>query len=357
MGDTVKIGLDVVPMRYPPSGVRAYVEALIEAFRSGDYGLDLIPIAPPDARILGASRLARLDWDVRGSARAARHARVDLLHMTRFAAPGSSDRPLVVTVHDLIPLELPEYRATLSSRLQTEIARRTVTRSSRIIVPSAYVAGRVEAALRIPGDRIDIIPMGVEVSVQSELPAPLLGPYVIHTGGFDARKNLPMLLRAFSQVVRELGPDWRLVLVGAPHTANQTVYPPLQPEIDRLALGNRIILTGRVSEFEKNALYDHATIAVAPSLSEGFGLPILEAMAHGIPVIASNRTAYPEVAGDVALLVEPTQSAFAEALIALAADPAHRSELSARGRQRAAQFPWSRTAELTAATYRRALTR
>jgi glycosyltransferase involved in cell wall biosynthesis len=335
--------------------VRAYVEALIEAFRSSDSGIDLVPIAP-SGTFSGSSRLARLNWDLHGVKGAAKRARVDLLHMTRFAAPISFNRPLVVTVHDLIPLELPEYRTSLPSRLQSELARRTVTRADRIIAPSAYVANRVETVLGIPQNRIDVIPMGVAVPTTTEGSAPLPWPYAIHTGGFDVRKNIPMLLRAFARAAPELGPDWRLVLAGAPHTANRTIYPTVQPVIEQLGLNDRVILTGRVSEAEKNALYHHATIAVAPSLSEGFGLPILEAMAHGVPVIASNCTSHPEVAGDAALLVEPTELAFAEALIALAADPSHRAELSTLGRQRAAQFPWSRTAALTAATYRRALT-
>jgi glycosyltransferase involved in cell wall biosynthesis len=355
MVDTVKIGLDVAPMGYPPSGVRAYVEALIAAFRSGDFGLELVPIAPPNAESRDAARLSRLTWDLRGVSRSAKRAQVDLLHMTRFAAPAFVDRPLVVTVHDLIPLELPEYRASLPSRLQSELARRTVKRADRVIVPSVYVASRVEDLLGMSRDRIDVVPMGVNAPLLSDAPVPIPGPYVIHTGGFDARKNLPVLLNAFARVVEEMGPNWRLVLVGAPHTTNRAVYPPVQPVIEHLALGDKVILTGRVSEPERDELYRHAAIAVAPSLSEGFGLPILEAMVHGVPVIASNRTSHPEVAADAALLIEPTESDFIEALLALASDPGRRTELSTKGRLRAAQFPWSRTAALTAACYRRAL--
>jgi glycosyltransferase involved in cell wall biosynthesis len=181
------------------------------------------------------------------------------------------------------------------------------------------------------------------------------GPYVLHAGGFDVRKNLPALIRAFAQAAPAMGSDWRLVLLGAPHTSNPVVYPPLWPEIERLGIADRVVMTGRVSDVEKDTLFRHAAMSVAPSLNEGFGLPILESMAHGIPVIASNRTSHPEVAGDAALLVEPSEEELATAIARLATDCALRADLSQRGLRRAADFPWSRTAALTADTYRRAL--
>lgn len=355
MAETIRIGLDVAPMHYPPSGVRAYVEALIEAYRNRDSGIDVCPLASPGGLLRGSNRLTRLAWDMHGVAKFASLNKVDLLHMTRFAAPPAPGRPLVVTVHDLIPLQLPEYRSSLTSRVQSELARRTVACATRIIVPSRFVAGEVERELEIDRERIDVIPMGVALPELAETQPPISGPYLIHTGGFDARKNLPMLLRAFARAAAALGPDWRLVLVGAPHTANPKVYPAIWPLVVELGLGDRVILTGRVSDREKHVLYRHASMAVAPSLSEGFGLPILEAMAHGIPVIASDRTSHPEVAGDAAMLVEPTVDALADGLMRLAANTLLREGLVARGRIRTAQFTWRRTADLTAAAYHKAI--
>ncbi len=351
----IEIGLDVVPLSYPPSGVRVYVEALIDAFRFCDAGVVLAPLAPLSGLMRSSNRLARLDWDLHSIAGAARDARVDLLHMTRFAAPLRSERPVVVTVHDLIPLQLPAYRASRPARIQAELARRTVPGATRIIVPSRYVANAVTTVLGVPLDRVDVIPMGVAIPDRLESPPQISGRYLLHAGGFDVRKNLPVLLRAFARALPELAPDWRLVLLGAPHSGNSAVYPPVWPEIARQGLADRVIVTGRVSEREKHALYQHAEVVVAPSLSEGFGLPILEAMAHGIPVIASNRTSHPEVAGDAALLVEPTEEALAEALASLANDPSRRADLARRGLRRAAEFPWSRTTALTLETYRAAL--
>lgn len=356
MQKRLKVGLDAVPLRYPYSGVRAYVEALIDAYRNQDSGIAL-DLIPSPGELTPSNRLARLYWDSRGVAASARASGVDLLHMTRFAAPWRIDRPFVVTVHDLIPLQLPEYRASVAARIQVELASRSVRRATRIIVPSTYVAGAVADLFQFDPWRIDVIPMGVSLPSDPSEPPLFSGPYVVHTGGFDVRKNLPVLLSAFAQAARELGTDWRLILVGAPHSANPTVYPPILPVIDELELQNRVVLTGRVSEREKHMLYRHATLAVNPSLSEGFGLPILEAMAHGIPVIASNCTAHPEVAGDAALLVDPSVDALAGALIHLAGNAELRSRLSAKGLARAAEFPWSRTANATLETYRQALDR
>ncbi len=351
----VRIGLDAVPMAYPPSGVRAYVTALIDAFRSRDSGVDLVPLAPLRGFSRNANRLARLSWDVHGVAESAKNSNIDLLHMTRFAAPRTIDGPFVVTVHDLIPLQLPEYRASLPSRIQSELAKRMVVSAERIIVPSAYVAGVVSDVLEIERTRIDVIPMGVSIPDMTGVAPLYAGPYLLHTGGFDARKNLTALLAAFAEAIPQIGPDWRLILLGAPHSANPVVFPPLRPEIERLGLHHRVILTGRVSEAEKHALYHHASMVAAPSLSEGFGLPLLEAMAHGVPVIASNCTSHPEVAGDAAYLVDPTASALATALTRLSNDSTLSANLKRRGLERAAQFPWSRTASLTAETYRKAL--
>ena len=354
MGNRLRIGLDVSPTHDPYSGVRAYVEALIDAFRNRDSGIELIPLASPSGLTRSSNRLSRMYWDLQGVAGWAGQANVDVLHMTRFAAPRRFESPMVVTVHDLIPLQLPEYRSSRPACIQGEVARRTVPRATRVIVPSAYVAGVVETMLGIDPARIDVIPMGVSRTVEVGDPPIFAGPYVIHTGGFDARKNLPELLLAFERASRELDPRWRLVLVGAAHTSNPVVYPPVGPVVDELGLRDRVVLTGRVSDREKHALYRHATLAVNPSLSEGFGLPILEAMAHGVPVIASNRTSHPEVAGDAALLVEPTVDSLADAIARLATDDALRHELAQKGRTRAAEFPWSRTAEATLETYRRA---
>lgn len=355
MQNGLKIALDVAPMRYPYSGVRTYVEALIAGYRNRDAGIEITPLAPPYGLTRLTSRVRGLGWDFEGMADSAMDASVDVLHVTRFAAPRSSAVPLVVTVHDLIPLVLPEYRASKGAVMQSELAKCHVPHANRIIVPSRHVALDVEKLLGVDPERIDVIPMGVAVPGEASLPRVVTGPYLVHTGGFDARKNLPMLLRAFARAAPQLGPEWRLVLVGAPHSGNPTVYPPIWPTIDEMGLQKRVLLTGRISEREKHAIYRHARMAVNPSRSEGFGLPILEAMAHGVPVIASNLTSHPEVAGNAAVLIDATVDSFSDAILRLATDEALCADLSCKGRARAALFSWPRTAHATIAAYRRAV--
>src|SRR5215207_8069658 len=149
MEKPLRIGLDVVPMHYPFSGVRAYVEALIEAYRNRDSGIEVVPISSPSGLTRMSGRLSRMQWDRHGVAESASVAGVDLLHMTRFAAPRRFDGLMVVTVHDLIPLQLPEYRASRPAWIQSDLARRAVPHATRVIVPSEYVAGAVEAFLGI----------------------------------------------------------------------------------------------------------------------------------------------------------------------------------------------------------------
>jgi glycosyltransferase involved in cell wall biosynthesis len=172
--------------------------------------------------------------------------------------------------------------------------------------------------------------------------------------GFDRRKNVPMLVRAFARSLISLPDDVALVLAGAPHSDNPTVFPPIEPVIRELGVGDRMVLTGRVTDADRVLLYQGAEGYVTPSAYEGFGLTPLEAMACGVPVIAANRTSLPEVVGDAGLLVEPELEAVAEAIVRLVTDRALRADLSRRGLARAAAFIWERTADLTVAAYREA---
>ena len=155
----------------------------------------------------------------------------------------------------------------------------------------------------------------------------IAGRYLFNVGGLDARKNLPALVEAFARALPHLNEPAQLVIAGAPHTANPIVYPPLAPVIARCGVERQVVLTGFVSPADKLALYQGADLYVTPSLHEGFGLTVLEAMACGVPVVAANRTSLPEVVGDAGLLVEPAPEPLAAAIVGLMNDPARRAEL------------------------------
>jgi glycosyltransferase involved in cell wall biosynthesis len=175
--------------------------------------------------------------------------------------------------------------------------------------------------------------------------------------GFDKRKNVPLLIAAFARSLPSLPNDVSLVLAGAPHSDNPTVFPPVEGVIRELGVADRLVLTGRVTNEERTLLYQGAVGYVTPSAYEGFGLTPLEAMACGVPVIAANRTSLPEVVGHAGLLVEPEIEAVAMAISRLLNDRDLGDALARRGLARAAGFTWSRTADLTIAAYREAVDR
>jgi len=370
---SLRVALDASFLALPPSGTATYVRALADALRAADRALELTLLDPhwSDARqeehrrpwqgLARDPRLRRFAWDSIGVGRAARRARPDLLHVPHLAAPLRAGVPFVVTVHDVIPLLLPEYRASWPMRVNLAVMRRTVRRARLVLTPSHTAAADIERVLGIPRACIRITP---EAAGPEFAPAPdrcailasvrRLGVrerYIFNVGGLDARKNLPVLLEAFARALPRLQEPAQLVIAGAPHSANPTVFPPLSPVVERLGLTGKVLLPGRVSEADKLALYQAADLYVTPSLYEGFGLTALEAMACGVPTIAANRASLPEVVGDAGLLVEPEPDALAAAMVSLLADPARRADLAARGIARASTFTWERTARLTLAAY------
>ncbi len=365
----MRIGLDASFLHLPPSGTGTYLTELLIALQACDTSIELVPLVPPWSTTGEAPRrAARMRWDLNGVAWAARGAGLDLLHVPHFGAPLRPALPLVVTVHDVIPFVLPAYRATRAARWRLAVMRRTVMAARLILTPSHFSAGEIERVLGIGADRIRVTP---EAASTEHRPAPdpaaglpetiarrygIRGRYLFNVGGLDARKNLPVLLEAFARSLPHLTAPVQLVIAGAAHTGNPHVFPPLAPVIDRLGLGEYVVMTGFVSATEKLALHQAASVYVTPSLYEGFGLTPLEAMACGIPVIAANRTSLPEVVGDAGLLIEPEPATFAAAMTGVLNDPGAAIELRRRGLARAATFSWDETARLTIDTYRDAMT-
>ncbi|MER3437020.1 MAG: hypothetical protein C4346_05125 [Chloroflexota bacterium] len=234
-----------------------------------------------------------------------------------------------------------------------------------ILTPSHAAKDDVVRVLGIPSQRIRVTPeaAGPEFRPAEDWTAVhetiakfgIRGKYIFNAGGFDTRKNLPVLLEAFGRALPRLQEPAQLVIAGAPHTANPRVFPPVQPVIERLGLSGAVLLTGRVTEAEKIALYQGAALYVTPSRYEGFGLTVLEAMACGVPTIAANRSSLPEVVGEGGILVEPEPEALATAIAAVFNDPVAAATWRARALARAAAFDWRRTAHLTLDAYREAL--
>jgi glycosyltransferase involved in cell wall biosynthesis len=179
----------------------------------------------------------------------------------------------------------------------------------------------------------------------------LHGPYVLYVGALEPRKNIPGLLRAFVRLRADF-PDLTLALGGSPRWK----FAEIPRALEELALEPVVRFTGYIADSDLPALYSAAAAFCFPSFYEGFGLPVLEAMACGTPVVCSNTSSLPEVAGDAALLVEPRDEvALTEAIARVLTDEALAEDLRERGLKRAASFSWDRTAELTLAVYRSVL--
>ncbi len=243
----------------------------------------------------------------------------------------------VLTVHDLSPLEHPEWfkpAFTAWYRIFLPILLRKV---KRVITPSEYVRQRILARFHLPADRVVAIPGGVNRERFSRQEQPgQFGRYILFVGSIEPRKNLPTLLAAWKQI-GDRHPEVSLVLAGIPGNIYQEV--PIPKDIERL---HRI---GYVSDANLPALYSGADIFVLPSWEEGFGLPVLEAMACGTPVAASTGGALPEAAGSACLLFPPGDpAALYAALDEGLCDPQLRKSLSERGLEHARQYPWQTTA-------------
>ncbi len=261
----------------------------------------------------------------------------DLFHGLNQRLPARPPRVSVCTFHDLFVLtgeySTEEFRARFAAQ-----ARHAAEHAARIIAVSAFTAGQVERLLGVERARIRVVHHGVRA-----LPAPAgvtREKVVLHVGAVQKRKNAGALVEAFERA----GAGWRLVLAGSAGYGAEEILRRIESSPAR----ERITVTGYVSAADLAGWYARAGIFAFPSLDEGFGIPVLEAMAAGAPVVASAGSAIPEVAGEAALLVEPRDAAaLAAALERLIADEELRRELADRGRRRAAEFTWERAAAAT----------
>jgi glycosyltransferase involved in cell wall biosynthesis len=266
----------------------------------------------------------------------------------------------VVTIHDVIPLILPGAFPTRHRLVLATALARVRRQADIVIVPSHAAAEDVMRFLRVEQERIVVIPMGCEPRFRPAAGSACTATlrqryalperYILFVGTLEPRKNVAVLLQAFSRLLGE-NPrdDLKLVVAGGEGWGGMDI----RARAEALKLRDRVIFTGFVDDDDLPDLYRGALMFVYPSLYEGFGLPILEAMACGIPVITSNRSSLPEVAGDAALLIDPTRPEdLAAAIMLLLCDGTRRQELRAKGIARARSFTWDAVAQQTIAIYR-----
>ena len=285
---------------------------------------------------------------------------LDLVHAASPAAvaPAAEGQRLVVTVHDLAFEVIPRSFPAAWRQVFRLGLRAAVRRADAILTPSRNTAEDLVARTRVDPGKVHVVPLAASLDAGSEDPARVVDrlkiprPYLLSVGTLEPRKNLRRLVRAYR----------RAAAAGLPHTLVLAGplgwhYQSLLREI-RLAGPGEVLLTGRLDLTQLDAVYREASAFVYPSVYEGFGLPVLEAMARGVPTIASTAASLPEVTGDAVLGVDPgSVREIAAAIEQVLSDPALAERLGMLGRSRSERFSWDETARLTLQVYERALGR
>ena len=302
----------------------------------------------------------RLGWP---DAETLMHQRFDVTHSSHPLLLPSRHAAQVVTIHDLNFLDHPERTRAEIRRDYPALAADHARRADRILVPSQFTAREVERRLDVPGEKIDVCPVGAPDWRPGAAPA--RGRYVLFFGSLEPRKNVGALLDAYERLIEfeaARGPadasataDERLpelVLAGKP-------LPGSEAWLDRLShppLKGRVRHLGYVDPSNRRELYEGARLLVQPSFEEGFGIPVLEAMTVGVPVVAANRGALPEVLGDAGLLVDPEKPEdMAAAIARILADRSFAGAAAAAGIRRSALFNWDETARRVYHAYQLAI--
>lgn len=352
-------GRDTGMGRYVSQVVRNLIE-----IEPADVSLQLACMdgdTPPDEmdNVVRSNRRTQNLWQQLKAPRELNDSKCDIFHYPSFDPPRLRSKILVVTCPDIEPLVLPSLFSSMVVYYYKLLIRR-MRAASRIIVFSANTGDDLGNILGIEPERIEVIPLGVEphfspaeeercseVSSDYDLP----DKYILYVGNTMPHKNLPRLVKAFA-VVRKKHPRVGLLLAGA----RDKYRPRVEAAISEAGIDDAVRFICKVPEADLPALYSGASLFAFPSLYEGFGLPVLEAMACGTPVVASDAASIPEVAGDAAILVDPLDvQALAGEMIGVLEDDDKATRLSEKGIQRASLFTWRDCAEKHLAVYRELL--
>ena len=328
----MRVGLDTAPLLQTRAGTARWVSGLLRGLETRD-DVDVLPLTwGGDGRLTAVAR--DLVWYPALVARAAARARVDVLHCTIFRAPPRARVPTILTVHDLAVLRHPKLFPAWT-RLYGATALRPVVRAAdRVFAVSEFSKRETVELTGVDPERVDVVPNALEPVFRADGPA-LEGDYVLAVGTLEPRKNLARVVEA----TRMAGVELRLV--GAPGWG------------DAGAEGAHVTWLGRIDDVELAAAYRGARALVFPSLYEGFGIPPLEAMACGTPVVTSRGGALEEVVGAAAVLVDPLDVAAIAGGIEEAGR--RRAELVPLGLERAKLYSWDRAVAAAVAGYERAV--
>lgn len=368
------IGLDYTSALRQRAGVGRYTRGIVAALGNLDHDNQYTLIVPrdadniPPATPLPAARLLRLpftDWSLTIAWHRLRlplyvdlfTGALDLFHSPDFVLPPVRRARTIVTVHDLSFLLYPQYATQGLVSYLTAVVPRSLRQADLVLADSAWTRQDLIGALSVPEDRVVVVPAGVGPEYRPISDRSVLDPvrkryslperFILHVGTLEPRKNLVRLMEALCNIAAE-EPETRLVLVGG----KGWLYSDIFASVDRLGLRDRVVFPGYIAEADLPAVYNLATVFAYPSIYEGFGIPPLEAMACGTPVVCSNSSSLPEVVGGAALLVDPQDTdALASALLRALNDSGLRATLRQRGLMQAGLFTWPAAAHKLLAAY------
>ncbi|MHB2022614.1 MAG: glycosyltransferase family 4 protein [Mycobacteriales bacterium] len=368
-----RVLVDATAVPADRGGVGRYVDGLIAALGSADADLavacqradaERFARMAPRARIVAgpaaiAHRPARLAWEQTGLPLVAQQVEADVVHSPHYTMPLRVNRPVVVTIHDATFFTEPELHTAVKGTFFRSATRTALRRATRVIVPSKATRDELVRLLDADPTKIDVAYHGVDTNL-FRVPTPeetsrvasrlgVRGSYIAFLGMLEPRKNVPGLIRGWVQAVQDREDPPALVLAGG--TGWDDDVDAAIAEVPRHL---RVLRPGYLHFTDLPGLLGGALVVAYPSHGEGFGLPVLEAMACAAPVLTTHRLSLPEVGGDAVAYTEPDPDSIAASLRALLDDPARRAALASAGLARAREFTWAASAEAHLASYARA---
>jgi glycosyltransferase involved in cell wall biosynthesis len=352
----VKIGIDVHSAHQRMTGIGVYTQNLVRGLQEVDGAHQYVFYGSASPRNLRTHQRI-----VRENAYLSMRSfmdKLDLLHIPGYCAPLISAGTLVVTVHDLIGMIFPENLALMSRFYWGTWLPTVVSRADRIIADSFNTKRDLIRLLGVAEEKIRVIHLAADPKfrpIRDELALHqvkrrfnLSRPFALYVGTVEPRKNLRRVIEAWAHLRREAKVSHQLVITGFQAWA----YSEVSDLVHRLGIRRDVVFTGYVREEELPLLYNACELFIFPSLYEGFGMPVLESMACGTPVLTANTSSIPEVAGDAAVMVDPRDTdKMAEAMKEILEDACLRERLRKAGPLQAAKFSWRKTARETLEVY------
>lgn len=343
--DTLSIAFDMTLLERNSGGSGVAARGLLNALRErDDVRVEVISAAHSGA-------LGTLSWMLSGARRRLRRSRPDAVHCPAFVAPFNSPVPLVLTVHDTSLGRMPEGHPAEWRLFYHQLLPRLARRATAVITPTETTKREIVAEMGVASERVHVTPWGVDGRFfEAPRASDGRGPKLVFAGPPLGRKNLDLVLRGLAAAPAGSAlAEARLAITGS-QAADHPRYAAMVAEY---GLADRVSWLGRLPAEDVPRLYGSADALLYPSFLEGFGLPPLEAMATGTPVVAARASCLPEVLGEAALLVDPADvEGFVAAVNSVLTDAALRQRLRQAGLRRAHAFTWERCADLTVAVYR-----